>query len=106
MILDRIFKQPEVVYVGEESHIRSLVKAASWRATGTADTIFWSWLFTGSVGTALSIGATEVITKIFLYYGHERLWTRIPFGRKKADQPTIEESSTGSVIAVPAPANA
>ncbi len=83
MILDRLIKQPEVVYVTGETPLRSLVKAASWRATGTADTIFWSWLFTGSIGTALSIGVTEVITKIFLYYAHERVWNRISFGRKK-----------------------
>ncbi len=99
MILDRLLKQPEVVYVGGESSLRSFVKAASWRATGTADTIFWSWLFTGSIGTALSIGVTEVITKIFLYYAHERIWNRISFGRKKLDN-TVSETESAEPVAV------
>ena len=83
MFLDRFLKEPDVVYVGGERPIRSFVKAASWRATGTADTILLSWFFTGSIGTALSIGFTEVATKMFLYYAHERVWNRISFGRKK-----------------------
>ena len=97
MILDRLFKEPEVVYVGGERPIRSLVKAASWRATGTADTIFWSWIFTGSIGTALSIGVTEVLTKIFLYYAHERIWNRISLGRTKLD--TTEDATVTSATA-------
>ena len=66
-----------------EKHYRSLVKAISWRATGTADTILISWLITGQMKWALSIGFVELFTKIFLYYVHERIWTRIDFGRVK-----------------------
>ena len=60
---------------------RSLLKAISWRATGTVDTFILSWLITGHVGKALSIGAAELLTKTLLYYGHERLWNRIKLGR-------------------------
>jgi uncharacterized membrane protein len=60
---------------------RSLLKAISWRATGTMDTFLLSWLITGHVGKALSIGAAELLTKTLLYYGHERVWNRIRFGR-------------------------
>ena len=63
-----------------EQPIRSLAKAISWRVTGSLDTILLSWLFTQSVNTALAIGLTEVITKTFLYYGHERIWSRIRLG--------------------------
>jgi uncharacterized membrane protein len=66
-----------------ERPIRSLVKAVSWRVTGTIDTIILSWLFTSNIGVALSIGLTEVLTKMFLYYAHERLWNRIQLGREK-----------------------
>jgi uncharacterized membrane protein len=62
--------------------IRSFVKAASWRATGTVDTIVISYLITGHVKVALSIGGIEVFTKMALYYFHERLWNVIPFGRR------------------------
>jgi uncharacterized membrane protein len=66
-----------------EKPYRSLVKAISWRATGTADTILISWLITGQMKWALSIGFVELFTKIVLYYVHERVWTRIDFGRVK-----------------------
>ena len=70
----------------EEKHYRSLVKAISWRATGTADTIVISWLITGQIKMALGIGFVELFTKIFLYYVHERIWNRLSFGRVKAKE--------------------
>ena len=72
--------------MAEEKHYRSLVKAISWRATGTADTIVISWLITGQIKMALGIGFVEVFTKIFLYYVHERIWNRLSFGRVKAKE--------------------
>ena len=68
-----------------EAHSRSVVKALSWRATGTLDTIAVSYLVTGKIKLALSIGFVEMFTKIGLYYLHERAWNRISFGRS---QPT------------------
>ena len=64
-----------------EKHTRSVVKAISWRATGTIDTIVVSFLVTGKLTLALSIGFVELFTKIGLYYIHERVWNRISFGR-------------------------
>jgi hypothetical protein len=37
-------------------------------------------LWTGNTGKALAIGGTELITKIVLYYVHERAWARVPLG--------------------------
>jgi uncharacterized membrane protein len=39
-----------------------------------------SWIFTSNVHTAMAIGLTEVVTKTFLYYFHERAWNRIRIG--------------------------
>ena len=61
--------------------IRSLAKAVSWRVTGSLDTMMLSWLFTGDLRTAAAIGLTEVVTKMVLYYAHERAWNRISLGR-------------------------
>lgn len=69
----------------EKPH-RSVVKAISWRATGTLDTIVVSYLVTGKFTLALSIGFVELFTKIGLYYVHERVWNRISFGRVKPDK--------------------
>jgi uncharacterized membrane protein len=66
-----------------EKRYRSVVKAISWRATGTLDTIVISFLITGHLRWALSIGFVELFTKMTLYYFHERIWDRISFGRIK-----------------------
>jgi len=67
-----------------ESHLRSVAKAISWRVTGTIDTFVLSFLITGSLKLAGGIAATEVVTKVVLFYGHERLWDRIKWGRPAA----------------------
>jgi uncharacterized membrane protein len=67
-----------------ETHSRSLLKSISWRATGTLDTVFISFLVTGKIKLALSIGGVELFTKILLFYLHERIWNKISFGRTRA----------------------
>lgn len=64
-----------------EAHSRSFAKAVSWRCTGSVDTFVLSWLITGSIKFAGGIAATELITKIVLYYLHERVWALVPWGR-------------------------
>jgi uncharacterized membrane protein len=66
---------------------RSIVKAFSYRLTGTLATIVISLLISGRIKIALSIGVIELFTKIGLYYLHERAWNRIPFGRVKEKPP-------------------
>jgi len=68
---------------GHESHLRSFLKAVSWRTTGTIDTFVLSFIITGSIKFAGTIAGTEVATKIVLYYCHERVWAIIPWGRRK-----------------------
>ena len=65
----------------KESHVRSVVKGITWRMIGTADTIFLSWLFTGSIEAALKIGFIELFTKILLFYLHERIWIKFHIGQ-------------------------
>jgi uncharacterized membrane protein len=60
---------------------RSLAKAVSWRVTGTIDTFLLSWLITGELKLAGAIALTEVITKIFLYWLHERVWNKVTWGK-------------------------
>ncbi len=68
-----------------EKPYRSIVKTISWRALGTLDTIIISYFITGSLGMAASIGAIELVTKMFLYYFHERAWNKTNFGMVKED---------------------
>ncbi len=67
---------------GKETHSRSLVKATSWRILGSIDTFLLSWFFTESPQAASAIAISEVITKMFLYYGHERAWASFSWGLK------------------------
>lgn len=62
--------------------MRSIAKTISWRVVGTADTIIISWLLTGQIKTALAIGGVELVTKMLLYFGHERIWDNINFGKR------------------------
>ena len=61
--------------------IRSLTKAVSWRITGTIDTFLISWLITGQALLASGIALTEIMTKIFLFWAHERVWNKVKWGR-------------------------
>lgn len=66
-----------------EKPYRSVVKAISWRTVGTLDTIIVSYFVTGNLIMAASIGSIEVITKMALYYFHERAWNKLSFGKVK-----------------------
>jgi uncharacterized membrane protein len=66
-----------------EKPYRSVVKSISWRTLGTLDTMIISYFVTGNLVMAASIGSIEVITKMVLYYFHERAWNRSSFGKVK-----------------------
>jgi len=57
------------------------MKAITWRVVGTIDTIVLSYLVTGKMIAALSIGSFEVVSKMILYFLHERFWAIIRWGR-------------------------
>ena len=66
-----------------DSRKRHIIKTITWRIVGTLDTILLSWLISGNPVTGLKIGMAEVVTKMALYYFHERAWYRINFGLPK-----------------------
>lgn len=89
MILDQILtsneKETEKSFEkvkNSENATRSIVKAISWRIVGTIDTIVISFFITGHIKMALSIGMVEVITKMILYFFHERIWNLVKWGKK------------------------
>jgi uncharacterized membrane protein len=75
---------------GPNSHLRSWAKAVSWRLVGSADTFLLSLIVTGNTSYAISIASAEAVTKIVLYYVHERIWRRVAWGRMEADQAPAE----------------
>ena len=76
---------------GHSNNSRSLVKTVTWRTIGTMDTIIISYFITGSIAMGAAIGGTELFTKMFLYYIHERGWSRIDWGLEDVD--SIETSA-------------
>lgn len=56
------------------SYKRHIAKTITWRALGTIDTIVLAGLISGSWKTGLTIGGVEVVTKMVLYFLHERAW--------------------------------
>ena len=65
----------------KENKSRSIGKSLSWRVLASCDTILISYLITGSIAIAATIGSIEVMTKMVLYYFHERAWNKFTFGR-------------------------
>lgn len=61
----------------DNSRKRHIAKAVTWRIVGTIDTILVSWLISGNPLTGLKIGFAEVVTKMVLYYFHERVWFKL-----------------------------
>lgn len=62
---------------------RHLAKTLTWRILATTDTFLIAWLITGKLDWAGTIAGIEVLTKMFLYYAHERVWYKyLKFGVK------------------------
>ena len=59
---------------------RTATKTTTWRVLASADTMLLGLLFTGNLATAISIGGFEIITKLILYFFHERFWARVSWG--------------------------
>ena len=70
--------------VMQERAYRSIIKTISWRTIGTIDTMVISYIITGNLVMAASIGSIEVVTKMILYYFHERAWNKIKIGKHEA----------------------
>ena len=87
MIVDQIVlnkKENKSKYAADsksEKPIRSIAKAISWRVIGTLDTLLVSYLLTGEMTVAASIASIDFVTKMFLYFFHERLWNKIGWGK-------------------------
>jgi adenylylsulfate kinase len=62
---------------------RHIAKSISWRILGTVDTVILGFIITGKLSTGLKIGGLELFTKILLYFLHERIWLKIPFGQPR-----------------------
>jgi uncharacterized membrane protein len=74
----------------KDSPQRSILKAISWRFVASGSTFIISFVvFTQATETAYRdilgavslITGVDIISKLILYYFHERLWTNIEWGK-------------------------
>ncbi len=86
--MDTVFNQNNNLKVDDVTPVqngekvkRTLVKTISWRVFGTLATIVISYVITGTLTLAFSIGVIELISKLVLYYFHERAWNKIHWGK-------------------------
>lgn len=72
-----------------ETHARSIAKALSWRVMGTTATALLVYIFTRKLVLSLAVGGLEFVSKIGLFWLHERAWDRFRFGKKQVDPAVI-----------------
>jgi len=65
---------------------RHLLKTITWRIVGTIDTMLIGWFVSGDPLIGLTIGSFEIVTKMILYFIHERLWYKVNFGTKRVEK--------------------
>jgi uncharacterized membrane protein len=96
MFIDRLIKP-------DPSLKRHVAKTITWRIIGTLDTMALGWFITGNPMTGIKIGGVEVITKMVLYFLHERTWFRINYGLPhRKDSPKTEVNAVKpEVIIIP-----
>lgn len=80
-----------------DSRVRHLAKTVTWRVVGTVDTMILAWVISGNPVTGFKIGAAEVVTKMVLYYFHERTWYRINFGLDRRQEKRKRQKRAGEI---------
>ncbi len=74
-------KEEQVTSVPQENIKRSILKTISWRVVGTLATVTISYAITGTLALAFSIGGIELVSKMVLYFFHERAWNNLKWGK-------------------------
>ena len=79
-------KLPEHIEgTGHAGKKRSLVKTLTWRIIASTDTVIIATFLTKDPVIGLSIAGIEIVTKMLLYYFHERGWAALDWGLEDVD---------------------
>jgi uncharacterized membrane protein len=82
-----------IIGASRTTHARAVAKAVTWRGIGSFDTFVLGWLITGNAVIGGSIAVLELLTKMVLYYFHERAWSRVAWGVKDGAEPARESAA-------------
>jgi adenylylsulfate kinase len=69
----------------KETNTRSIVKGVTWRVVATGTTMTIVYVFFGNLELAIATGLLETIAKVGLYWGHEKVWQKVKWGRKRIE---------------------
>ena len=69
-----------------ETQARSIAKAFSYRILGSMTTALIVYAVNGDWKSSAGIGLADMVSKIGLYFLHERMWNKISIGRPKAPE--------------------
>jgi len=66
-----------------DTHKRSIAKTISWRVVATFITGVVTFILTGRLDFAVTVGLADTLVKFLIYYVHERMWARISYGKPR-----------------------
>ena len=66
--------------------LRSVIKTLTWRTIASLDTFLITWIVTGNPKAGITVSLIEVVTKMGLYFFHERTWLRTKWGIIKENE--------------------
>ncbi len=65
-----------------DKYQRSLAKTITYRIVATIALIALVFIFTKDFVISGVIGGFDLIAKLIIYFLHERVWDRVPWGKK------------------------
>jgi uncharacterized membrane protein len=71
-----------------ETQWRTLGKIISWRVLLTIMNFTYTYVVTGDWRAGLAVAGISAVINSFLYWAHERIWNRVPAGKKAVDTET------------------
>jgi uncharacterized membrane protein len=74
-------KKPDDGLFFIDGHPRTTTKMITWRVIVNFSNFFIPYFMTGSWGQAAAFLTISVIVNMILYYGHERVWNRVSWGK-------------------------
>lgn len=63
-----------------EKKRRSIAKTITFRVSATVVTVLIVLLFTGNLTASIGVGILDFVSKLLLYYWHERIWDGVHWG--------------------------
>jgi uncharacterized membrane protein len=60
---------------------RTIIKTITFRIVATLATMAIVFLMTGNLALANTVGLIDLVSKLLIYYLHERVWERVSWGK-------------------------